>query len=108
MTSLPINRLLVAGLVVAGTSVASLGVAEARTFTTEEVINRDRCYEAVLMPAIVEHNTRGIHVSSASRTWVGNPQVAGSHVIHQCNDPVFIQTRRIVDDQHITLVRKSC
>ena len=108
MTPLSLTRLSLVGALFVSTSAAMIGMAEARTYTAEEFVNRDRCYEAVRMPAIVEYNTRGIHVSDATRSWVGNPQVDGSLVISDYDDPVYIQTRRIVDDQHVTLVPTAC
>ncbi|MGD1887991.1 MAG: hypothetical protein ACFB01_12895 [Cohaesibacteraceae bacterium] len=97
-----------AGGLVLGTLAATMSVTQARTFTEDEYINRDRCYEARRIPALVEYNTRGHLVSTSSRHWVGNPQVDGSLVVNHYNDPVYIQTRRILEDQHVTLVPVAC
>lgn len=96
------------GSVALGGMVAAVATSEARTFTEDEYINRDRCFVAQRVPALVEYNTRGHHVASASRSWSGNPQVDGSLVVHQHHDAVYIQTRRVLEDQHVTLVPTDC
>ncbi|MCB1467133.1 MAG: hypothetical protein KDK08_08310 [Rhizobiaceae bacterium] len=82
--------------------------AQARTYTKQKYFNRDKCYRAVRVPATVEYDTRGIKVRDASRSWIGNPQRHGAKVIDKYNDPVYIQTQRILEDQHVTLVPTGC
>ena len=82
--------------------------AEAKTYTKRKHINRDKCYRAKRVPALVEYNTRGRLVRGPSRSWRGNAQRHGSLVVDKYHDPVYIQTSRIVEDQHVTLVPTGC
>ncbi len=103
-----IAKTALAGGLVLGTLAATVGITQARTFTEDEYVNRDVCYEAQRIPALVQYNTRGHLVSGPSQSWVGNPQVDGSIVRRAHHDAVYIQTRRVLEDQHVTLVRVPC
>lgn len=103
-----LTRYAVVGTVALGGMSAMIASGEARTFTEDEFINRDRCFVAERIPALVEYNTRGELVQNSSRSWVGNPQVSGSLVVDQHNDAVFLQTRRVLEDQHVTLIPVPC
>ena len=91
-----------------GTVAMSTGEAEAKTYTKHEYINRDKCYRVKKVPATVEYNTRGIKLQDASRSWVGNLRKHGAKVKDQYNDEVYLQTRRVIEDQHYTLVPTGC
>lgn len=82
--------------------------AEAKTYTKREHINRDKCYRVEKVPALVEYNTRGIKVRDASRSWKGNLHSHGSVVRDKYHAEVYIQTRRVVEREHTTLVPVSC
>jgi hypothetical protein len=80
----------------------------AKTYTKSEYINRDKCYRVKKIPATVEYNTRGIKLRDASRSWSGNLYKHGGKVVDKYHDEVYIQTRRVVEDQHYTLVPTGC
>lgn len=82
--------------------------AEAKTYTKHEYQNKDRCYRVKKVPATVEYNTRGILVRESSRSWTGNFHKHGSKVVDKHHDPVYIQTKRVLEEQHTTLVPTSC
>lgn len=81
---------------------------EAKIYTGTKFLNKDKCYMVKRIPATIEYNTRGIKVRDESKSWVGNFQKDGSKVKHKHNDAVFIQTSRILEDQHVTLVPSKC
>lgn len=86
----------------------SASPANAETYTTREHINRDKCYRVKKVPALVEYNTRGIKVRDSSRSWKGNFGKNGGIVRDKYNPEVYIQTRRVLEDEHTTLVPTSC
>ena len=95
---------------VAGTGglMSSADAVQAKTFTKHEHIDRDKCYRVKKVPATVEYNTMGELLREASTSWKGNLHKHGAQVRHKHNDAVYIQTRRIIEDQHTTLVPVSC
>lgn len=105
-TSLALGALAVAfgGIV----SLASVSTSNAEIIIKSENINRSACYRARKVPAKVAYNTRGQKLRDASRSWHGNMQAHGSKVVDRYNDEVFIQTREVIEDQHMTLVRVPC
>lgn len=82
--------------------------SEAKTYTKREHINRDKCYRVKKVPALVEYNTRGIKVRDSSRSWSGNFHKHGGVVRDKYHPDVYIQTRRVVENEHTTLVPVSC
>ncbi len=105
-------RVLLAGSMAVSSLAVVLGVSvgsvEARTFQADKYFNRDKCYKARRVPAIVEVNTRGRLLRKSTRSWIGNAQRHGAKVVNKYHDPVFITTNRIVEDQHVTLVPTKC
>lgn len=87
---------------------SSVDVASAKTYTKREHVNRDKCYRVKKVPALVEYNTRGIKVRGSSRSWSGNMGRHGSVVRDKYHPEVYIQTRRVLEDEHTTLVPTSC
>jgi hypothetical protein len=95
--------------VVSGVSMlASANVASAEVYTRKEQINRDVCYQSRRVPATVAYDTRGIKLKDSSRSWEGNMQRHGGQVRNRYNDEVYIQTRKVVENQHMTLVPVPC
>lgn len=95
----------------AGAIAAMLAIvpdAEARTYTKEKWINKDKCYMVKKVPALIEYDTRGKLVRDESRVWVGNFHKHGAKVRDKHKAAVYIQTSRVVEDQHYTLVPASC
>ena len=94
--------------VVASTTLASTGAAQAEVIMRKETINRDVCYQSRRVPATVAYDTRGIPLRAASRSWRGDMQRDGARITDSYNDEVFVQTRRVVENQHVTLVPVPC
>jgi len=84
------------------------GVATAETYSARKYVNRDVCYRARKVPGTYVYDTRGIPVTGESRSWSGNMQSNGAKIRNRWNAPVFIQTERMVEDQHVTLVPVPC
>ncbi|PLW78738.1 hypothetical protein [Cohaesibacter celericrescens] len=82
--------------------------AEARTFSGDRYVNRDKCYKVKKIPQLVEYDTKGIFVRGSSRSWSGNMRRGGAVVRNKYNDPVYIRTARVLEDQHYTLIPKKC
>lgn len=81
------------------------GAASAEVYTVREAQSRFvACYERVYVPATIEVNTRGELVREQSEGW----ETAGNHWNRVRNPAVYIQTRRVIESDHYTLVRKSC
>lgn len=91
-----------------GVSVAVPGTASAEVYTKREHINRDKCYRVRKVPAIVEYDTKGIKVRDSSRSWTGSFSRNGAIVRDRYQQEVYIQTRRVVEDEHTTLIPVSC
>ncbi|MCB1439377.1 MAG: hypothetical protein KDJ63_06335 [Nitratireductor sp.] len=99
---------LASAFAISAVSLGVVGSASAKTYTKSEYINRDKCYIAKRIPATVQYNTRGVKLRDASRSWVGNAQRHGAKIIDKYHDPVYMQTRTVVEDQHVTLVPSKC
>jgi len=91
-----------------GASVSFVGTAAAEVYTKREHINRDKCYRVRKVPAIVEYDTKGIKVRDSSRSWAGSFSRHGAIVRDRYHQEVYIQTRRVVEDEHTTLIPVSC
>lgn len=79
--------------------------ASATTYIVEQSQSRYiSCYRKVYVPARIEVNTRGVLVRAASREW----EVNGDTWAYVRNPPVFIETRRVVEPDHFTLVAADC
>ncbi|MGD1887989.1 MAG: hypothetical protein ACFB01_12885 [Cohaesibacteraceae bacterium] len=101
-------HLTLAGSLVLGTLAATTSVTQARTVTVNEHINNDRCYEARRIPALVEYNTRGRLVATSSRELVGDMKEENARIVDRHNDAVYVMTREVVEDQHVTLIPVEC
>ena len=82
--------------------------AEARVFKGDRYVNRDKCYKVEKIPQLVEYDTKGIFVRGASRSWKGNMRKHGAVVKNKYNDPVYIRTVTVLEDQHYTLIPTKC
>lgn len=95
--------------VIVSTSVGGyVSPASAEIYERRAYINRDNCFRARRVPARIEYNTRGQLLRPASRSWEGNMQADGARIVNRYNDEVYIQTSRVVEDQHVTLVPVPC
>lgn len=98
-------------IIIATAAVIGLGViatsADARTYTEEVTPNRDKCYLVQYVPALYKVNTRGKKVKGQSTSWHGD-YVDGGVIIKRRNPAVYIQTRRLIEPDHYTLVPKGC
>ena len=95
------KSLMVGGVLMA----AATNVANAEIYTVRESPSRYvACYERVYVPATVEVNTRGQLVRESSESW----QTSGSNWNRVRSPSVYIQTRRTIEADHYTLVRKNC
>ena len=92
----------------AGGMMVMTSPAEAKIETKWEYTNKDKCYKVKKVPATVEYNTKGKLIREASRSWSGNMHKHGSKVVKKYNDPVYKTTRRVIEEQHMTLVPTSC
>jgi len=97
------QKLLTAGFVTA--TVFAVTAAHAGTYVVEQSQSRYiACYKRVYVPAKVEVNTRGVLVRSASKAW----EVGGDTWAYVRNPPVYIETTRVVEPDHYTLVSDGC
>jgi hypothetical protein len=108
MSSAKYGRFVLAAAIAVGSLGFSASIASAKTYTAHEYQNRDVCYRVKKVPATVEYNTRGTKLRDASRSWSGNLYKDGGKVVDRYNDEVYIQTRRVIEDQHYTLVPSKC
>ena len=92
-------------LCLAASAVALATPASARTFVVDESPSRFiACYDRQYVPARVRVNTRGRLVRGASRGW----EIAGERWDHVRYPGTYIQTRRTIEPDHFTLVRRGC
>lgn len=82
--------------------------AEAKTTQAWEYQKKDKCYRVKKVPATVEYNTKGKLKHPAKRVWVGDSSRNGSKVIDKHVDAVYFQTKRVIEEQHTTLVPTGC
>lgn len=86
---------------------AFASTADARTYREEVTPNNDKCYVVKYIPALYQVNTRGKKVSGESKSWVG--EIAdGAVVIKRRNPAVYIQTRKLLESDHYTLIPQGC
>jgi len=97
------HKFLVAGFLTA--TVFAATAANAGTYITEQSQSRYiACYKRVYVPAKIEVNTRGILVRAPSKAW----EVGGDTWAYVRNPPVYIETTRVVEGDHYTLVSDGC
>ena len=99
---------LIVTIAATGGMMVTTGSAEAKVERKWEHINRDECYKVKKVPATVEYDTRGELVRESSRSWKGNFHKHGSKVVYKYHDPVYKTTRRVIEEQHTTLVPTAC
>jgi hypothetical protein len=81
------------------------GAASAETYVVKQSVSRYlTCYDRVYVPATVAVNTRGKKVRGEARGW----EIAGDRWDYVRSPAVYIQTRRIVEQDHYTLVARGC
>lgn len=81
------------------------GAAYAGTYVVEEAQSRYiQCYNRVYVPSKVLVNTRGKLVRRYSQSW----EIAGASWNYVRNPATFIQTRRVIEPDHYTLVTTGC
>ncbi len=79
--------------------------ASAGTYYVEESQSRYiACYNRVYVPAKILVNTRGKMVRPYSQSW----DVQGDSWNYVRNVPVYIQTSRVAEPDHYTLVPAAC
>lgn len=108
MKSSIVAHVFVAGAIAVGSVGFTATAVSAKTYTKHEYINRDKCYRVKKVPATVEYNTRGVKLRGSSRSWSGNMYKHGAKVVDKYHDEVYMQTRRVIEDQHYTLVPTGC
>jgi hypothetical protein len=97
------QKFLIAGLATA--TIFAATAAEAGTYIIEQSQSRYiSCYKRVYVPAKIEVNTRGVLVRAPSKAW----EVGGDTWAYVRNPPVYIQTTRVVEGDHYTLVSGDC
>jgi hypothetical protein len=97
------KRTLIIGIAAVGALWA--GTANAGTYITERAESRYiACYNRVYVPAKVLVNTRGKLVKRYSQGW----ETAGDSWNYVRYPATFIQTSRVVEPDHYTLVGTGC
>ncbi|HEX2019288.1 MAG TPA: hypothetical protein VGO17_10160 [Aurantimonas sp.] len=82
--------------------------AQARTFKKDVDERGSKCYLVEYVPSLYQYNTRGKLVTGESRTWVGDI-TEGAIISKRRNPSVYIQTKKLVEKDHYTLVPQgSC
>jgi hypothetical protein len=96
-------KLLISGSVTA--ILCATTAAQAGTYIVEQSQSRYiSCYQRVYVPAKIEVNTRGVLVRPPSKAW----EVGGDTWAYVRNPPVYIETQRVVEPDHFTLVSSGC
>jgi hypothetical protein len=79
--------------------------AHAGTYIIEQSQSRYiACYKKVYVPAKLLVNTRGVLVRQESKVW----EAGGDTWAYVRNPPVYIETTRVVEPDHYTLVSDAC
>lgn len=98
-------------ILIATAAVVGLGVfassADARTYTEEVTPSRDKCYLVQYVPALYKVNTRGKKVKGESTSWHGE-YADGAVIVKRRNPAVYIQTRKLLEADHYSLVPQGC
>ena len=83
------------------------GSADARHYKVETSVSRFiGCYTRVYVPAVVAVNTRGRLVRPGGRHW--SIDVADDNWDLLRDAPVYMQSVKVVDPDHYTLISKNC
>ncbi len=95
----------VAAMGLAALCIASAAPASAETYVERVTVSPNiACYNRVYVPARVLVNTRGSLVRAESIGWVTGPD----RWDRVRSPATYIQTRRTVEADHFTLVRRPC
>lgn len=100
-------RKLFLGLTVLGAGMLGglLSPVQATTYVETRTMSRFiACFDRVYVPARVLVNTRGRQVRAPGRAW----EIAGDRWNHVRTLGVYIQTERVIEQDHHTLRRRPC
>ena len=81
--------------------------AEAKKYKRHIAENNEKAYCVEYVPSTYIYNTRGKKVVGESRTWVGD-FVDGATIVKRRNPAVYKTTRKLVEQDHYTLVEGAC
>jgi hypothetical protein len=97
------QKLLMIGF--AAASVLAASSASAGTYVVEESQSRYiSCYKKVYVPAKILVNTKGVLVKAGNKAW----EVGGDTWAYVRNPPVYIETKKVIEADHYTLVSGDC
>lgn len=95
---------IIIALALAASSIAP--AVSAKTYTVTGYPNRDTCYVVKHIPATYEVNTKGIKVRGESSGW--SAIVPGTIAKHSTSPAVYIQTKKMLEADHYSLVPSGC
>ena len=100
-------RNLLIGLTTVATVVAFSVSADAKMYTKYVTENNEKSYCVQYVPSTYVYNTRGKRVAGESQSWVGTI-ADGETIVKRRNPAVYKTTRRLVEQDHYTLVDGHC
>lgn len=100
------RKILLSLVALAGAASFSV-TADAKTFKKHVVEDHDKCFLVEYVPSTYLYNTKGKKVSGPSKSWIGDI-VDGGVVIKRRNPAVYIQTRKLLEQDHYTLIPQGC
>ena len=90
---------------IAAVGMIGASAANAEKYVVRESVSRYiACYDRVYVPAAVAVNTRGKLVRSEGRGW----EIGGDRWDYVRSPAVYIETRRLIEADHYTLVKRPC
>ena len=91
-------------LALVGSTIAP--AASAATYTVTGYPNRDKCYYVEHVPATYKVNTKGVLVQGESAGW--SAIAPGTKAVHSTSPAVYIQTKKMIEADHYSLVPADC
>lgn len=90
-------------LIAAAGAVSFAGTADAKWYKKEVDERGAKCYLVEYVPSTYKYNTRGKLVQHGGTSWEGDI-VDGNKIYHRRNPAVYITTKKLVEQDHYTLV----
>lgn len=100
-------KLLSAALLAASVVAATVPQVSAATYTVSGSTITRTCYQNVYVPATIQVKTNGTLVTPSGAVTIGN-NTPGTIIEFTASPAVFLETRKVLEAEHISLVPVPC
>ena len=100
-------KIISAALIAASMVAAAVPQVSAATYTVNGSTIKRTCYQNVYVPATIEVKTNGTLVHKSAPITIGNHR-PGTVIEYTSSPGVYMETRKVLEAEHISLVPVAC